>query len=64
MQIYLTLNFILNLFIHQVDIVQAYLKSLLSDNKLPIFMSYPQKFNIYDKFEKASYTSYSKVFID
>lgn len=38
LQIYLTLCLILNLFIHQVDIVIAYLKSLVGDNKLPIFM--------------------------
>ncbi len=30
-----------NLFIHQVDIVGAYLESLLGDNELPIFMKLP-----------------------
>ena len=29
----------LKLFIHQVDIIKAYLKSLLSNNNLPIFMN-------------------------
>lgn len=40
-QIYLTLCIMLNLIIHQVDIVSAYLKNLLGDNKLPIFMKLP-----------------------
>ena len=31
----------LNLFIHQVDIVGAYLESLLKGNELPIFMKLP-----------------------
>ena len=31
----------LNLFIYQVDIMGAYLESLLSNNKLPIFMKIP-----------------------
>ncbi len=41
LQIYLVLCLILNLFIHQVDIVGAYLESLLKDNELPIFMKLP-----------------------
>ena len=38
LRIYLTLCLMLNLFIHQVDIVGAYLESPLNNNKLPIFM--------------------------
>ena len=38
MQIYLTLYLILNLFIHLIDIVGIYLKSLIGDNEFPIFM--------------------------
>ena len=38
LRIYLALYLMLNLFIHQVDIVGAYLKSPLGDNELPIFM--------------------------
>ena len=38
LRIYLALYLMLNLFIHQVDIVDAYLESALGDNKLPIFM--------------------------
>ncbi len=41
MRIYLALCLILNLFIYQVDIVEAYMASLLDDNKLPIFMKLP-----------------------
>ena len=41
LRIYLALCLMLNLFIHQVDIVGAYLESLLSDNELPIFMKLP-----------------------
>ena len=41
LQIYLALCLMLNLFIHQVDIVGAYLESPLEDNKLPIFMKLP-----------------------
>ena len=38
LHIYLALCLMLNLFIHQVDIVGAYLKSPLNNNELPIFM--------------------------
>ncbi len=38
LRIYLALCLVLNLFIHQVDIVEAYLESLLNDNEFPIFM--------------------------
>ena len=38
LRIYLALCLMLNLFIHQVDIVGAYLESLLGNNELPIFM--------------------------
>ncbi len=38
LQIYLALYMMLNLIIHQVDIVGAYLESKLRDNKLSIFM--------------------------
>lgn len=41
LRIYLALCLMLNLFIHQVDIVGAYLESLLGDNELPIFMKLP-----------------------
>ncbi len=41
LRIYLALCLALNLFIHQVDIVGAYLESLLNDNELPIFMKLP-----------------------
>ncbi len=41
LQIYLALCLMLNLFIHQVDIVGAYLESLLGDNEQPIFMKLP-----------------------
>lgn len=41
LQIYLAICLALNLIIHQVDIVIAYLKSLLDDNKLSIFMKLP-----------------------
>ncbi len=41
LRIYLALCLMLNLFIHQVDIVGAYLKSLLGDNKQSIFMKLP-----------------------
>ena len=39
--IYSALCLMLNLFIHQMDIVGAYLESPLADNKLPIFMKLP-----------------------
>lgn len=39
LRIYLPLCLALNLFIHQVDIVDAYLERHLSNNDLPIFMS-------------------------
>ena len=38
LRIYLAICLALNLFIHQVDIVGAYLKNLLDDNEFPIFM--------------------------
>lgn len=38
LRIYLAICLALNLIIHQVDVVSAYLKSLLDDNKYPIFM--------------------------
>ena len=41
LRIYLALCLMLNLFIHQVDIVGAYLESPLGDNELPIFMKLP-----------------------
>ena len=41
LRIYLALCLMLNLIIHQVDIVGAYIESLLSDNELPIFMKLP-----------------------
>ena len=41
LQIYLALCLMLNLFIHQVDIVGAYLESSLGDNELSIFMKLP-----------------------
>lgn len=41
LRIYLAICLFLNLFIHQVDIVGAYLESALSDNELPIFMKLP-----------------------
>lgn len=41
LRIYLALCLMLNLFIHQVDIVGAYLESLLDNNELPIFMKLP-----------------------
>ncbi len=41
LRIYLALCLALNLFIHQVDIVEAYLKNLLNDNEFPIFMKLP-----------------------
>lgn len=41
LRIYLALCLMLNLFIHQVDIVGAYVESLLGDNELPIFMKLP-----------------------
>ncbi len=41
LRIYLALCLMLNLFIHQVDIVGVYLESLLGDNELPIFMKLP-----------------------
>ncbi len=41
LQIYLALCLALNLFIYQVNIVGANLKSLLNDNKFPIFMKLP-----------------------
>lgn len=40
-EFYLTLCLALNFFIYQVDIVAAYLESLLNDNELPIFMKLP-----------------------
>lgn len=41
LRIYLALCLMLNLFIHQVDIVGAYLESLLGDNEVLIFMKLP-----------------------
>ena len=41
LRIYLALCLALNLFIHQVDIVRAYLESMLNDNEFPIFMKLP-----------------------
>ena len=41
LRIYLALCLMLNLFIHQVDIVSAYLESPLGNNKLPIFIKLP-----------------------
>ena len=41
LQIYLALCLMLNLFVHQVDIVGAYLESELGDNEFPIFMKLP-----------------------
>ena len=41
LQIYLAICLALNLFIHHVDIVGAYLKSLIDDNEFPIFMRLP-----------------------
>lgn len=41
LRVYSALCLMLNLFIHQVDIVGAYLESLLGDNELPIFMKLP-----------------------
>lgn len=38
LQIYLALYRVFNLFIHQINIVDTYLESLLSDNKLSIFI--------------------------
>lgn len=41
LRIFLAISCLLRLFIEQVDIVGAYLKSLLGDNDLPIFMKLP-----------------------
>ena len=41
LRIYLALCLMLNLFIHQVDIVSIYLESPLGNNKLPIFIKLP-----------------------
>lgn len=41
LRIYLAICLSLNLFIHQVDIVGAYLESLLNDNEFPIFIKLP-----------------------
>ena len=43
LQIYLAICLFLNLIIYQVDIVGAYLKSNLSNNKFPIFIKLPPK---------------------
>lgn len=40
-KIFLAISCLLNLIVEQVDIVGAYLESLLTDNKLPIFMKLP-----------------------
>lgn len=40
-EIYLAIYLIVNLIIHQVDIIGAYLESLLNDNKYPIFIRLP-----------------------
>lgn len=54
--IYLALYLMLNLFIHQMDIVGAYLESLLNDNKLPIFMKLPPRtYNLYQVWEELLY---------
>lgn len=48
LRIYLALYLMLNLFIYQVDIISAYLKSLLSDKELPIFMKrLPETHNLF-----------------
>ena len=41
LQIYLALCMMLNLIIHQMDMVGTYLESRLGENKLPIFMKLP-----------------------
>ncbi len=41
LQIYLALCLMLNLFVHQVDIVGAYLESQLGGNEFPIFIKLP-----------------------
>lgn len=41
LQIYLAICLFLNLIIYQVDIIETYLESDLSDNKLPIFITLP-----------------------
>lgn len=45
LQIDLALCLILNLFIYQVDIVDAYLKSFTSDIQFPIFINLPSGMN-------------------
>ena len=41
LQIFLAISAMLGLIIHQVDIIGAYLESLLDDNKFPIYMKLP-----------------------
>lgn len=38
LQIYLVFYLIFNLFIHQVDIVEVYMKNFFGNNKFPIFI--------------------------
>lgn len=42
---YQAIYVVLNLIIYQVDIIYAYVKSLLNNNKYSIFMKLPQKIN-------------------
>ena len=56
LRIYLTFCLMLMFFIHQVDIVDAYLESPLSNNKLPIFIKLsPKIYNLYQIRENLLY---------
>lgn len=44
LQVLLAMSYIFGLLINQINIVGAYLRSLLSKNNLPIFMKLPSGF--------------------
>lgn len=44
LRIFLAISYFVKLIIEQIDIVGAYLESLLSNNNLPIFMKLPLDF--------------------
>ncbi len=47
LQIFIIIACLFKLIINQIDIIGAYLESLLGDNDLPIFMKWPSRMEVF-----------------
>ena len=63
LQIFLAALYILELFIKQINIAGIYLESLLSDNKLPIFIKLSLRFHSFRSCQKNLYINSYVIFM-